>query len=77
MYGAGGMLLGCALITFAAGPVAVPGWVRWSTLVAGIAGLAAIAWFPFFVVYVWAIVLGLWLLVADRGHATAPAVQTA
>lgn len=77
MYGAGGTLLGCALVTFALGPVAVPAWVRWSTLVAGIAGIAALAWFPFFLVYVWAIVLGVWLLAADRRRALAPAAQVA
>jgi hypothetical protein len=77
MYGAGGTLLGCALLTFALGPVTAPAWVRWSTLVAGIAAIAGIAWFPFFLVYIWAIVLGLWLLVADRGRAAAPAVQAA
>ena len=49
-YGAAGLLLGAALVTFAAGPVAVPAWVRWTTLVAGIASLAALAWFPFFLV---------------------------
>lgn len=77
MYGAGGTLLGCALIAFASGPVAVPAWVRWTTLAAGIAGLAALAWFPFFVVYVWAIALGLWLLLspaASRAPEAAPAV---
>jgi hypothetical protein len=75
MYGAGGVLLGAALIAFAAGPVAAPSWVRWSTLVAGIAGLAALAWFPFFLVYIWAIVVGAWLIVADREPAAVP--QTA
>jgi hypothetical protein len=75
MYGAGGAFLGAALVTFAARPVAVPSWVRWSTLVAGVAGLAALAWFPFFLVYIWAIVIGLWLIVADR--APAPVAQTA
>jgi hypothetical protein len=75
MYGAGGTLLGCALVTFAAGPVAAPAWVRWATLVAGIAGIASLAWFPFFLVYLWAIVLGLWLIASDR--AAAPVAQPA
>jgi len=73
MYGAGGTLLGCALVVFAIGRVAVPSWVRWTTLVAGIAGLASLAWFPFFIVYIWAIVLGCWLLVAASGPAREPA----
>lgn len=77
MYGAGGTLLGCALVAFAIGPVAAPAWVRWSTLVAGIAGVAALAWFPFFLVYIWAIMVGVWLFVADSRRAPAPAVQGA
>jgi hypothetical protein len=77
MYGAGGILLGCALLTFATGTAAVPRWVRWATGVAALASLAALAWFPFFLVFVWAIVLGLWTLVADRGGASevVPAAQ--
>jgi hypothetical protein len=65
MYGAGGLLLGCALVTFAAGPVTLPAWIRWTTLVAGIAGLAAVAWFPFFLVYIWAIVVGVALVTLE------------
>ena len=64
MYGAGGILLGAALVTFVVGRVAVAPWVRWATAVAGIAALAGIAWFPMFLVYLWSIVFGLWTLVA-------------
>ena len=77
MYGAGGILLGAALVTLVVGRVRLPAWVRWSTAVAGVAALAAIAWFPFFLVYLWAIVLGLWTLVAAPAEAPQTAVQTA
>ena len=77
MYGAGGLLLGCALVTFAVGPVTLPVWVRWSTLVAGIASLAAVAWFPFFLVYLWAIVIGVALVVIERREAPQAAAQPA
>lgn len=73
MYGAGGILLGVALIVFAATRVEAPAWFRWSTLVAGIAALAAPAWFPFFLVMIWAVVAGIWLLVA--GREPAPSLQ--
>jgi hypothetical protein len=69
MYGAGGMLLGVALIVFALGRVAVPGWVRLSVALAGICALAGIAWFPFFVVYLWAVVVGVWALLPARASA--------
>jgi hypothetical protein len=66
MYGGGGTVLGCALVTFALGPVAAPVWVRWSALVAAIGAFGALAWFPFFLVYLWALVIGCWMLVAGR-----------
>jgi hypothetical protein len=76
-FGAGAVLFGAALVTFAAGPVAVPAAVRWGTLVAGIAALAGAAWFPFFLVYIWAIGMGLWLAVAGRARATQVVTQPA
>ena len=75
MFGAGALLLGCALLTFAAGPVALPAWIGWSTLVAGIAALAGLAWFPLFLVYLWAIVVGI-ALVAIEWRQSAQAVST-
>lgn len=77
MYGAGGVLLGCALVALALRPAGLPAWVRWSTLVAGICGLAAPLWFPFFVVLIWAVVIGVWLLAADRGRVEVPQTQAA
>lgn len=75
-FGAGGILLGCTLLTFAAGPVAVPAWVRWATAVGGLGALAGPAWFPFFLVYIWAVVLGVWLASSGRTR-TAPVPATA
>jgi len=75
-YGAGGILLGCALLTYAIGPVTAPAWVRWSTLVAGLCAVASIAWFPQFLVFLWAIVIGIWTLVSKRSAAPAPVAAT-
>jgi hypothetical protein len=36
------------------------------TLGAGVIGLASVAWFPFFVLLVWGVVAGVWMLVADQ-----------
>ena len=47
----------------------------WSTLVAGIAALAGLAWFPLFLVYLWAIVVGI-ALVAIEWRQSAQAVST-
>lgn len=77
MYGAGGLLLGCALLTFVVGAVRVPAWARWFTAVAGVCALAALAWFPFFLVYLWAIVMGVYTLVSDRATTKATALQPA
>jgi hypothetical protein len=78
LFGAGALLLGCALCTFVVGPVRVPGWVRWFTALAAIASLAALAWFPFFLIYLWAIVIGVRILVVEtRGSAAANVPQPA
>jgi hypothetical protein len=75
MFGAGGILLGAALISLAlAGFAGVPAWLRWLTLVAGVAGVASIAFFPFFLLLVWALVLGIWLTASGR---TEPVPATA
>jgi hypothetical protein len=60
---AGCILLGAALLTFARAAVSVPGWVRWSTVVAGIAAIASAAWFPLALLILWALAIGIWLLV--------------
>jgi hypothetical protein len=62
------------LIAFVIGGRAlVPAWLRWSTLVAGVAGIVSLAFFPAILVLLWGIVMGIWLLVPSRG----PAVATA
>ena len=74
VFGPAAILLGFALIAFVIGGRAlVPGWLRWSTLVAGVAGVVSLAFFPAALVLLWGIVMGIWLLVPSRG----PAVATA
>jgi len=75
MYGAGGFFLACALIAFTVGRVRVPAWVRWATGIAAVTSLAGIAWFPFFLVYLWAVALGVWALAKDRSAAAQPLGQ--
>jgi hypothetical protein len=74
VFGPAAILLGFALIAFVIGGRAlVPAWLRWSTLVAGGAGIVSLAFFPAALVLLWGIVMGIWLLVPSRG----PAVATA
>jgi hypothetical protein len=74
VFGPAAILLGFALIAFVIGGRAlVPAWLRWSTLVAGVAGIVSLAFFPAALVLLWGIVMGIWLLVPSRG----PAVATA
>ena len=77
LFGAGGTLLGIALLTLAVWGRAAPTWVR---AVNGLAGLAAfLSWafliaskwsasqwlpVPFYLVLLWGLVIGLWLLVS-------------
>jgi hypothetical protein len=73
VFGPAAILLGFALIAFVIGGRAlVPAWLRWSTLVAGVAGVVSFAFFPAALVLLWGIVMGIWLLLPGRG----PAVST-
>jgi hypothetical protein len=69
---AGCILLGSALLTFARTAVSVPGWVRWSTVVAGLAAIASAAWFPLALLILWALAIGIWLLAARPAPTVAP-----
>jgi hypothetical protein len=71
---AGCVLLGAALLTFARAAVAVPAWVRWSTAVAGVAAVAAAAWFPLALLILWALAIGIWLIATRPAPTAAPAV---
>jgi hypothetical protein len=77
IWGPGAILLGFALFTLAAGTAGtLPGWLRIATVVGGIGGILGPAFFPSLLVVIWALVIGIWLLVAGRRTdiATAPAV---
>lgn len=56
-------LLGLALILAAiANLPRLPAWLRWSTLVVGVLGITSLAFFTFFPLLLWAIVVGIWLV---------------
>jgi hypothetical protein len=70
IYGAGSMLLGLALAILFLKPAALPTWLRWLTLIAAIAAFAGLAFFTFALVLLWGLVVGTWLLIADRRRQT-------
>jgi hypothetical protein len=65
--GAGGLLLGVALIVLMmeSGGM-LPLWVRVASAIAGLGGLASIAYFPFFLLLVWGLVVGVWIVLSAR-----------
>jgi hypothetical protein len=69
----GAFLLGLGLLVFVWGPVAVPAWVRWFTLVGAAGAVTSAAFFPFGLYFIWALVLGIWLLVARPAQVGVPA----
>jgi hypothetical protein len=74
IYGAGAVLLGCALIILMRNTRGLlPSWLRWMTLGAGIAGIAGLAFITFFLLMLWGVVVGVWL-VTRSVRATAPLV---
>ena len=67
VFGPGGILLSSALIAlFVGGQRALPVWLRWVTLIAGVLGLASPAFFPWFALLIWGAVIGIWLLASGR-----------
>jgi hypothetical protein len=85
LYGVGGMLLGIALVSVAIGAIPAPMWVRGFTGVAGFSALVSWAFLlasswspnqwlpvPFYVVVLWSLVMGVWLLISSP----APAAPT-
>jgi hypothetical protein len=77
IFGPGAVLLGVALliVAFTAGAL-LPSWLRWLTVIAGIGGLAGPLFFPSFLLIVWGIAVGIWLL-ATREPAPVAVAQPA
>jgi hypothetical protein len=73
IFGSGAMLLGLALGILFLKPAVLPTWLRWMTLIAGLAAFAGLAYFPFILVLLWGVVVGLWLLIAHPEHRTSKA----
>lgn len=69
LAGVGFTFVGLALLTLTLGPSALPAWVRWTTLVGGLAFTAGMAWFPLPLVGIWLLMIGVWLLVSERSRA--------
>jgi hypothetical protein len=70
LYGSGGILLGVAMIALMLGSRgSLPNWLRWVSLVAGVLALTAPFYFSAPAIPIWAIVMGIWLLVARRSSA--------
>lgn len=78
LFGVGGMLLGISLITLATGGTAAPSWIRAFTGLTGLAALSSWAFLlatgwspnqwlpgPFYIVILWGLVVGIWLLVSS------------
>jgi hypothetical protein len=76
LYGSGGILLGFALIALMlSSHGTLPSWVRWLTLIAGVLAVTAPFYFAAPAIPVWAIVMGVWLVVARRSSARSLASQ--
>lgn len=75
IFGSAAALLGFALIALVlAAPGALPGWLRWFALAAGVCGIAGPAFFTFFVLLLWMVTMGIWLLRApSRAPGPTPA----
>jgi hypothetical protein len=74
IYGTGALLLGCALIILMLNTRGLlPSWLRRTTLAAGVAGIAGLAFITFYLLMLWGIMVGVWL-VLRAVRSTAPLV---
>ena len=76
MFLSGGIMLGVSFLTLALGGHAAPTWVRAFSGLIGLLALFSLAFFPFFGVLIWGLVIGIWLL-ASSPPAKTPAAQSA
>jgi hypothetical protein len=74
-FASGAILIGLALLLLVLSRPVLPGWVRWATLVGAAGAILAPAFFPFGLFFIWALVIGIWLLAADRSPAAASAAS--
>ena len=85
LFGVGGLLLGAALLVLARRGAALPMWVRAFNGVAGLAAFSSWAFIlvshwspnqwlpvPFYLVVLWGLVIGIWLLVSSPRPASTP-----
>jgi hypothetical protein len=67
VWGAGAFLLGVALIALSVAAGAVfPAWLRAAAAIAGIDGVAGVAFFPSGLLILWGVAIGLWLVFAAQ-----------
>jgi hypothetical protein len=63
MIGPGVFLLAVAMFSLGLGSRGtLPTWLRWATLGAAVIALFSLAYFPYFITFIWAIVTGVWML---------------
>jgi hypothetical protein len=60
-----GMMLGISFLTLALLGRAAPTWMRAFTGIVGALALFSLAFFPFWAVFLWGLVIGIWLLVSS------------
>jgi len=65
MFVSGGVMLGVSFLTLAIGGHAAPRWVRAFSGIVGLLAFFSMAYFPFFGVILWGLVIGIWLLVSS------------
>jgi hypothetical protein len=70
---AGAILLGLALLLLVFSRGTLPTWVRVITGIGAIGAVTAPAFFPFGLFFLWALAIGIWLLVSHPGEPAAPA----
>jgi len=78
LYGSGGILFAFALMALAwASAGVLPRWLRWLSGIIGVLALGTPAYLPSFVIPIWFVVIGIWLIVAGSVSRPTAAAQPA
>ncbi|HEX6349485.1 MAG TPA: hypothetical protein VF160_08860 [Candidatus Dormibacteraeota bacterium] len=78
IWGSAGVLLGFSLFTLViASRGTLPNWLRWTTMVVAVMAVGAPAFFPSFAIPLWALVMGVRLLLVGRFPLASAAVRQA
>ena len=69
IFATGAMFFGVSLLALALAGRSAPMWLRWFSGLVGVLSIFSLAFFPFYAVILWGVVVGIWLLASSPKQA--------